>query len=489
MTIPAEQKEVADFLSDLSGSQPTETHISAVFIGADTVWKLKKAVRMPFLDFSRVEAREHFLRRELALNQPTAPAIYRDLVAISRCPDGSLAIGEADPVDWVLRMAPVPQSDFLDVIASSGRLTPQLLDDLGDCVAAYHARLGPVPNQDSSANLLRITEGNVRSALAAGLPTTEVEAWRRNIASAIDARGPWLSQRSAAGFVRRCHGDLHLGNLCLWDGKPVAFDALEFDETLATIDVAYDLAFLLMDLDRKVGRAASNRVMNRYVARTGDIALFGYPVFLSQRAMIRAHVLQATYRCGELYLSAAESYLQTTPSQAIAVGGLQGTGKSTLARALAPEMGAAPGALILRSDEVRKRLHGVDPETRLPPEAYNEEANDRTNRALIDLATVAAASRHSVIIDATFLDLEVRGKLETAVRQSGVPFLGIWLVAPLAVLEARVSGRHGDASDATLAVLHRSTQITAGAGNWLEVDATDSKLTLQAVRAAIRLIS
>jgi uncharacterized protein len=486
MTIPAEQQEIARYLSGLSGCPPRETHISAVFIGTGTAWKLKKAVRTPFLDFSEPDAREHFLRRELVLNKPAAPGIYRDVVAVSRRPDGSLELGGDNAIDWVLRMAPVPAGDFLDVIAANGTMSPRLLDDLGDCVAAYHQRLAAVPGQDSAGRLMAITQGNVRSALATGLPRPAVEAWRLRMTAAIEARRDWLAERSAAGFVRRCHGDFHLGNLCLWEGKPVAFDALEFDEALATIDVGYDLAFLLMDLDRRVGREAANRVMNRYVARTGDISMRGLPIFLSERAMIRAHVLTAMGQDSNVYLAAAQAYLKPAPAVVIAIGGLQGTGKSTLARVLAPELGPAPGALILRSDEIRKRLHGAEPEARLPPGAYTETANIKTNQAVIEQARLAAASGHAVVVDATFLDLTVRRDLMSAINQAGVPFLGIWLEAPLPVLEARIAARAGDASDATVAVLHGSVKDNPGAGDWLSVDAGDGRRALEHVRDAIR---
>lgn len=377
--------------------------------------------------------------------------------------------------------------DFLDVIAANGTLTPRLLDDLGDCVAAYHARLPPIQNQDSAGTLLRITRGNVRSALAAGLPATDVEAWNRKMTSAIEATRDWLTERSAAGCVRRCHGDLHLGNLCLWQGKPVAFDALEFDEALATIDVGYDLAFLLMDLDRRAGRPAANRVMNRYVARTGDIAMRGFPVFLSQRAMIRAHVLKAMNQDGAAWLTAALTYLDPAPSIVIAIGGLQGTGKSTLARALAPELGPAPGALVLRSDEIRKRLHHAPPEARLAPTAYADAANTATNAAVVEQARTAATSGHAVIVDATFLDPAMRRDLAAAIRQTGIPFLGIWLHAPLSVLEARIASRQGDASDATVSVLRQAAKNAPGAGDWLPVDASDGTHALATVRAAIHV--
>jgi aminoglycoside phosphotransferase family enzyme/predicted kinase len=485
MTVPTEQQEVAHYLTRLAGAAPVETHISAVFIGNDTVWKLKKAVRMPFLDFSTLAAREHFLRRELELNKAAAPGIYRDVVAVLRQADGTLGLGGGDPTDWVLRMAAVPGDDFLDVIASRGALAPELLDDLGDCIAAYHARLPAVLNRDSPGAMLRITAGNVTSALSAGLPRAKVERWRDRMIAAIEVRRDWLAARAAAGFVRRCHGDLHLGNLCLWQGKAVPFDALEFDEDLATIDVGYDLAFLLMDLDRRVSRSAANRVMNRYVARTGDIPMAGFPVFLAQRAMIRAHVLTSMNQEGAGYLAAAQAYLDPSPPIVIAVGGLQGTGKSTLARALAPELGLAPGAVILRSDEIRKRLHGVSPEDRLPPSAYTETANFATDRALIEQSRAAAASGQVVIVDATFLDPAVRLRLAASIKEAGVRFLGVWLQAPLALLESRVRSRQGDASDATVAVLHRAAAKDPGARDWLAVDASDGGVALRLVREAI----
>jgi hypothetical protein len=284
--------------------------------------------------------------------------------------------------------------------------------------------------------------------------------------------------------VRRCHGDLHLGNLCLWRGKPVPFDALEFDEDLATIDVGYDLGFLLMDLDQRVGRQAANRVMNRYVARTGDIALSGFPIFLSQRAMIRAHVLAAMKQDSAAYLAAAQTYLEPVSPMVVAIGGLQGTGKSTLARALAAGLGRAPGALIVRSDEIRKRLHGAEPEARLSPDAYTDAANAATNAAVIEQARLAATAGHAVIVDATFLDTTMRHDLAAAVE---VPFLGIWLTAPLPVLESRIASRSDDASDATVAVLHRSVQSDPGAGDWLAVDASDGAQVLAVVREAIGL--
>lgn len=486
MSIPLEQQEVAQFLTTLTGTPARETHISAIFIGSDTVWKLKKAIRMPFLDFTTRESRKHFLNRELELNQASAAGMYRDVIGIERRPDGTLALGNDHPIDFVLRMAPVPASDFIDAVAAEHRLTAPLLDAIGDAVAAFHAGLEPLAGQDAAASMLSITEGNERSALAAGLPAGEVRLWRERMRSAIEAHRPWLADRARSGFIRRCHGDLHLGNICLWNGKPTLFDALEFDESLATIDVSYDLAFLLMDLDRQVGRAAANRVMNRYVARTGDVAAAaGFPIFLSQRAMIRAHVLTAMRQDGRIYLSAALDYLTPVTPLAVAIGGLQGAGKSTLARGLAPSLGPAPGALIVRSDEIRKHLYGLSPEVRLPPEAYSPDANAATNQALIAHACAAIEAQHSVIVDATFLDTNIRERLENQIMRAGAAFLGFWLDAPLSLLESRVSARTADASDATVEVLRAAAASNPGTDRWVSVNAEDGDRALRAVERAV----
>jgi uncharacterized protein len=470
-----DQSEVVAFLTHLAGAPPVETHISYLFLGQDTVWKLKKAVHLPFVDFTRVGDRHHFCQRELALNAPAAPGLYRDVVPIVRQQDGSLSVGGAgDAVDWVVRMARVPAGDFLDVKAAASGLSPALLDQIADAVAAWHMSLPPVlglrPDMEA------IAQGNVDSAVAAGLAETEVFAWRDPMLAGLRARAVWRDARAAAGFVRRCHGDLHLGNLCLWQGKPVLFDALEFDEALATVDVAYDLAFLLMDLEHRLDRAAANRVLNRYVARSADADLVGgLAVFLSMRAMIRAHVEARSGHADRIagYLTAAARYLEPHPPLVIAIGGLPGSGKSTLARAVAPLLGAAPGALVLRSDEIRKRQHGVEPEQRLPQSAYTEAKSTAVFEELARLVATAAKAGHAVIADATFMDLAHRSLVEAAAQRACVAFLGIWLTAPQPVLEQRIAARAGDVSDATVEVLRAAVVADPGAGDWHSVDASD----------------
>ncbi len=473
MTIPAGQAEVAALLGRLTGAAPIETHISAVFVGPEDAYKLKKAVALGFLDFTTLAERERLLRRELVLNAPFAPDLYRDVVPVTRAPDGALALGGAgEAVEWVLRMAPLAPGHFLDRMAGEG-LEPAQLDAMADAVVAMHAALPPQAAPDFAA----VIAGNARAALAAGLPAPRIEAWARAAGAMHGRLAALLASRAAEGRVRRCHGDLHLGNLCLWQGRVTPFDALEFDEALATIDTGYDLAFLLMDCEHRLGRAAANRLLNRYVARSGDAGLAGaLPLWLSVRAVIRAHAEAKRGGDGLGYLARAEALLRPAPPRLVAIGGLQGTGKSRLARALAPGLGPAPGALVLRSDEIRKRLAGVPPEHRLPPSAYTPEASAAVFAELAAQAGAVLRAGHAVVADAVFLRPEERASIEAAARDAGLPFDGLWLAAPRAVLEARIAARTGDASDADVAVLAAAAGRDPGPLTWRVLDASGDPL-------------
>jgi aminoglycoside phosphotransferase family enzyme/predicted kinase len=483
--IPAAQGDIADFLARLAGRAPITTHISAVFVGADDVWKLKKAVRLPFLDFSTPASRKHFLLRELALNQPAAPEIYHDVIGIARTGTGLTFCDRDSPaaIEWVLRMAVIPQGDFLDAAAPDA-FTPRLCRDLADMVARLHAE-APVRTLPSHhGQLSGLIAGAAAAARAAGLDAPTVSAWQSAILARLDDAPPLLARRQQDNRIRRTHGDLHLRNICLWRGLPVAIDALEFSEELATIDIGYDFAFLLMDLEFRVGRDAANAVFNRYMALSGDLGqLELYPIFLSLRAMIRSHIEAAQKRAdAQPYLQAALAYLAPLKAPVVAIGGLPGTGKSTLARVLAPDLGPSPGALVLRSDEIRKRLYGVAPEETLPATAYDGAANRRVAAALLRGVSRAAASGHGVIVDATFRAPGLRDAAAQQARAAGRHFTGLWLEAPLPVLERRVTARHGDASDAGLAVLRAAARIPPGPISWRKLDATDIPLTAEAAQ-------
>jgi len=227
------------------------------------------------------------------------------------------------------------------------------------------------------------------------------------------------------------------------------------------------------------------------VARTGDADLVrGLPVFLSMRAMVRAHVEARSGHadCIGAYLTAAARYLVPHAPAVIAIGGLPGTGKSTIARAVAPVLGAAPGALVLRSDEIRKRQHAAEPEQRLPPTAYTEASSAAVFSELAKLAEVASRGGHVVIADATFISLAHRSMIEAAATRAGVPFLGVWLRAPQALLEQRIAGRTGDASDATVEVLRAAAKNDPGPGTWHAVDTSERAAAQDAVVALVNFL-
>lgn len=449
-----------------------------MFVGPDCAWKLRKAVRLPYVDFTSCAARKAAALREFELNAGWAPTLYRRVATITQQPDGPALDGDGPVIDHVVLMAPVAAGDFLITQAHRQGLGPDTLDGLGDLVAAMHQTL---PRSDAAPAIVAMAAGNAETALKAGLPPARINAWHDAMAARLQALAPWMAQRSRDGFIRRCHGDLHLGNLCRHQGALLAFDALEFREDMAIIDVGYDLAFLLMDLDLRVGRAAANRVLNRYLARTGDVGLLaGLGAFLSQRALVRAHLCRNSGEPWDAYLDYAEASLRPTRPVAIAIGGLPGTGKSTLARHLAPSIGAAPGAVILRSDEIRKRQHGVAPEQRLDREAYAPSATQRMlDRLFADLRTVLDAG-HAVIADMSFGAPHFRTRMTEVA--GATPLVAVWLTAPLDVLEARVAARIGDASDATIDTLHHFAATDPGPIAWPKLDATHPNLVDQLAR-------
>lgn len=482
LSIPPGQAGAAALLSRLTGgARPVETHISAVFVGPDRALKMRKAVNLGFLDFTTPEARRRYAKRELALNAPAAPTLYRAVHGIPDPADRLLPADDPAAVEWAVEMAPVPPGAFLDAVAARGGIDAGMGDALGDVAVALRGTYPPVAAPPEPVEAFRkVLRGNARAALVSGLDRGRVIAWRRAAEAWLRRLAPVLRARVAEGRVRRCHGDLHLGNLLLLDGRPTPFDALEFDEELATIDTGYDLAFLLADLLRRCGRGAACRVLSRAIGVGGDAGLVaGLPLWLSTRAMIRAHCLARMEGQGEGaagFLGDAEAALRPPPPRLIAVGGLQGTGKTVLSRALAPHFGALPGALHLRTDEIRKRLAGVPPETPLPPEAYTEASSDAVHRALFEDAALALRGGHSVIADAAFLDPARRAGIEAVAQEAGLPFTGLWLEAPLDLLRARVAARRGDASDATVAVLERAASWPHGAVSWNRIDASGDPL-------------
>lgn len=503
-----EHAEVVALLSDPAthGGAPVEvrrTHAALVFLAGDTALKVKRPVRYGYLDFTDPATRREMLARELALNAAAAPGIYDRLLPVTREADGRLALdGTGAPVEWALRMRRFPQSALLEAVAREGRLDMSLAAALGARIAAYHAA-APRRDGDGAAMAAAVLSG-LSEGLAAQQATLGAAAVGRfaEAARAALARvAPLLQARAEAGFLRRCHGDLHLANLVLIDGAPVPFDALEFDEALGTMDVLYDLAFLLMDLCHAGHRPAANRVLNRWLERTAEPAhldgLAALPLWLALRAAIRAMVTAqrvegaddaaAARRSARRYLRAALGYLAPVPARLVAVGGLSGSGKSTLAAALAPGVGPAPGAVHLRSDVLRKTLAGVEETDRLPPESYSCAAAAEVYAGLRDRAARALAAGHGVVLDAVHLNAGERQATAALAAAAEVDFAGLWLEAPAEALQARVARRRGDASDAGPEVVRAQLAAAPVVADWPHVSSSGG--AARTLRRARRLLT
>jgi uncharacterized protein len=463
------------------------THAAEIFLVGERAFKMKRRVRYSFLDFSTLERRKRALDAELRLNRRTAPMLYHRVVPVTFDEGGELRVdGDGEPVEWLLEMKRFDQAALLDRIAQRHALEPGTIDALATTLAAFHDEAERRSDLGGHAAMAEVTRGNaddLTSLVGQVFEDSQVRAVDEATGSALERAHDLLERRRSDGFVRHCHGDLHLGNIVLLNGAPVLFDCLEFDEALATIDTFYDLAFLLMDLLHRDLGALAQRLLSGYLDATWDDAGAALlPLFLSCRAAIRAKVsgFAAQSEAGEAaqeiaaaraYLDLAQRFLAPAPPRLIAIGGLSGTGKSTLARALAPSLGAAPGAVTLRSDAIRKKLFGAAPTDRLGPEAYHEDVSVRVYNILLSRAETLLGAGQSVIVDAVYLEARDRARIEQVAADAGVPFVGLWLTAAPETLLGRVRGRKDDASDATVAVLQAQLEVDPGLLTWSKLDA------------------
>lgn len=478
----ATEAEVIAFLKARAPRQ-IDTACAHVFLAETTAWKIKRHVDLGYADFSTAERRLWALERELEFNRTAAPDIYRAVRPLTREADGSLAIeGQGEAVEYVLEMRRFDEREVLS--AKPEAIDGELAEALGRTIAGFHAAAPLKPEGGLSA--LAFTVGSNAQLLretCPGLDQARVEQLVALTEVELERQSPLLARRSATGFARRCHGDLHLGNILMEDGRPVLFDCIEFNDLLSDLDVQYDLAFLLMDLDFRDRRDAGVRVLSAYLDEAARVfpealweGLAALPLMLSVRAGVRAHVEAHSGRddVARAYVEAAIAHLSPGAPSLVAVGGLSGSGKSTFARAAAPTLGASPGAVVLRTDEIRKRLLGVAPTQGVSREAYTPEFYVRTYDALFANARALLAAGRAVVLDATFTSPEMRARAERLAADCGVSFEGVWLEAPLPVLESRVAGRTGDASDATVEVLRGQLEALDPAIPWTRVDTSAS---------------
>ena len=486
-----DQNAVLAFLGSKVGDGTTtrvDTHASIVFLERDRVLKIKRAVRLPFLDYSTLDKRKRACEEELVINRRYAPQIYRRIVPITRSSNGLQIGGDGPVLEWAVEMARFDENKTLDHLARAGKVSPELAEAVADVIDAAHRHA-------------EVSDGSAWLASIAAIINRNSDKFRQQPSLAPDAiehlhkvsheqlSGAWslLQERAAAGLVRRCHGDAHLGNIALIDDKPVLFDAIEFDPVIATTDVLYDVAFPIMDLVHFGLNAAANRLLNRYLQRTwpeSGSALRLLPLFLSMRAAIRSNVLftkneQSSVDKGvaekaKSYFDHALTFLRPLRPSLVAIGGKSGTGKSVLARDVAALLGTPPGAVILRSDIIRKELFDVDPLVKLPAAAYAPGVTKRIYDTLNDRARQTVAQGFSVIVDAAFLREAERDELSTKAEEIGADFRPLFLDVDLDTRLSRIRSRKQDASDATSEVAADQEDYDIGRLHWPRVDASGS---------------
>jgi aminoglycoside phosphotransferase family enzyme/predicted kinase len=442
-----------------------ETHISRVFLTGRWAYKVKKPLRLPFLDYGTLERRRAYCEEELRLNRRTAPDLYLDVVAIAG-PVASARVGGAGPaIEYAVQMAQFDPDEALDALVVANRVTRDELAALGDDVARFHAAAAPCPAGaaiDGPDSFARVARDNLDELDAAGDPGIEAAArtLRGRLEAEIARLRPVLEARRAAGRVRECHGDLHCGNVVRLDGRLTPFDGIEFDPALRWIDVADDLAFLTMDLAERGRPDLRHAVLQSWFEASGDAgAMRPLPLYEAARALVRAKVavLHARQHDGDAarlasaarYVAWAQARLDPPRPVLLATCGYSGAGKTYLAARLAD---ALP-ALHLRSDVERKRLAGLGPldPSHSPPDAglYTREFNARTYARLVEAAGDALAGGCPVVVDAASLRRSERADLGRCAAANGAAFAVLHCVAPTDVLRARIAARSRAGTDAS----------------------------------------
>ncbi len=439
-----------------------QTHISWVFLTGAWAYKIKKPVDFGFLDFTTLERREHFCRRELELNRRFAPEIYVDVVPL--CFDGHRyrIQGKGDMVESCLRMRQFREDDLLLHRVRQRRFDPAWMDLLAEDIAAFHEQARGLHDIQAGRRLFEHLRDNIRVArerVPHAVDEATVTSHARFIQRSEREKFGELDERERQGMVRDVHGDLHLRNLVLFGGRPTPFDCIEFSDEFRCIDVLNDVAFLVMDCEAQHIMGAGYRFLSRYLEHTGDHAGLGLlPLYLFYRATVRAKVacLQSgqqrqqkrLYDEARAYFRLASSYIEPQKPSCFAIGGLSGSGKSHLAIKACDRR----RTIVVRSDATRKRLAKARPDLPL----YGGQMTALTYEQLIEDALAAARAGFDVVMDATFLERTWRELARERFRRHGLALQFFWLDVPEEILRRRIRERMAakrDVSDADLSVL------------------------------------
>ncbi len=465
-----------------------ETHISWIVLTGPFAYKVKKPVDLGFLDFRTLEARRFYCEEELRLNRRLAPDLYLEVVAITGGTDRPCVGGTGTAIEYAVKMRQFREADLLDRVQARGELLPAHIDMLARTIATFHETCDRAPAGGPYGSPESVLEPARQNFVQmAQLPSEPADLERLGrLRSWSEAQGDALrgifAARQRDGFVRECHGDLHLGNVFLENGVPRLFDCIEFNPNLRWIDVMNEVAFLVMDLHHRDHPDLARRFLNDYLEYTGDYSgLAALPYYLVYRAMVRAKVVlirsaqprvSAEERRLDLveyrrFLRLADGFSAGRPLWVAIAHGLSGSGKSFFAQRLLE----ACDAIRVRSDVERKRLGGLAPgQASLSPLAaglYTADATRRTYERLSALAAAVLDAGWPVIADATFLERPQRDLLRRVASDRGVPFRILDFQAPEALLRERVARRSrqgGDASEATLSVLERQLATAAPLG-------------------------
>jgi aminoglycoside phosphotransferase family enzyme/predicted kinase len=448
-----------------------QTHAAYVVLTGDYAYKVKKPVNLGFLDFSTLEKRKFFCHEELRLNGRHTPDIYLAVVPISQHHGAfQLGSGAGEIVEYALQMRQFPQSALLSAMFARAELTLEHMTMLGQRVAAMHA-LAPtdaaIQAFGSLAAIEQVIADNYRSGAAyIGRDQTQQQYDETKAFSAalLQAHPDWFAQRQSSGMIRECHGDLHLNNVYYQAGEMHPFDCIEFNPAFRNIDVLYDVAFMLMDLDVRGRRDLAYQFLNSYLEQTADYAgAVLLPLYTSMRAYVRAKVqsllgddrhLSAPDRA-EIHQQAARYYHQAWEytrrdrGRIFVMLGLSGSGKSTVGQNLAQRH----GAIHIRADALRKHLGGVPLTERGAAELYTAAMNDRTYARLLELGVFLASHGQTVILDAKYDRQQRRQAVLEQAQSAGLPIHFVYCTAPQATLRQRLERRQHDVSDATVEIL------------------------------------